>query len=142
MRNEFTVVIEPPTDGDAWFIAYCPEIPEANGQGRTKEEVLESLREGIALALEMRREEGLRGVTAKVIRETIVVERSETIYSVTSGGTAAGFYARAGRIRCGSILPPVHASRFHDNEIDNRLAQTICRRLRIPIIGRHNGAVA
>ena len=48
MRNEFTVVIEPPTEDDPWFIAYCPEIPEANGQGRTKEEVLENLRDGIA----------------------------------------------------------------------------------------------
>jgi predicted RNase H-like HicB family nuclease len=74
MRNEFTAVIEPPADGDPWFVAYCPEIPEANGQGRTKEEVLENLRDGIALALEMRREEGLRGVPEKAIREMIVVE--------------------------------------------------------------------
>jgi hypothetical protein len=31
MHNEFTAIIE--KDGD-WFIAYCPEIPGANGQGR------------------------------------------------------------------------------------------------------------
>jgi len=74
MRNEFTAVIEPPTEEDPWFIAYCPEIPEANGQGRTKEEVLDNLRDGIVLALEMRREEGLRGVPPKAFRETIVVE--------------------------------------------------------------------
>ena len=35
MHNEFIAVIE--RDGD-WFIGYCPEIPGANGQGRTKEE--------------------------------------------------------------------------------------------------------
>ena len=29
MRNEFTAVIE--RDGE-WFIAYCPEVPGANGQ--------------------------------------------------------------------------------------------------------------
>ncbi len=46
MRHEFTAVIE--RDGD-WFIAYCPEIPGANGQGRTKEEACESLAEAIAL---------------------------------------------------------------------------------------------
>jgi len=74
LRNEFTAVIELPTEDDPWFIAYCPEIPEANGQGRTKEEVLENLREGIALALEMRREDGLRGVPPEAIRETIIVE--------------------------------------------------------------------
>ncbi len=32
MRNEFTAIIE--RDGD-WFIAYSPEVPGANGQGRT-----------------------------------------------------------------------------------------------------------
>ncbi len=33
MRNEFTAVVE--RDG-RWHIAYSPEIPGANGQGRTK----------------------------------------------------------------------------------------------------------
>ncbi len=33
MANEFTAIIE--RDGD-WYIAYCAEIPGANGQGRTK----------------------------------------------------------------------------------------------------------
>ena len=32
MHNEFTAIIE--QDGD-WFIAYSPEIPGANGQGRS-----------------------------------------------------------------------------------------------------------
>ena len=32
MRNEFTAIIE--RDGE-WYIAYCLEIPGANGQGRT-----------------------------------------------------------------------------------------------------------
>jgi len=70
MRNEFTAVIE--RDGD-WFIAYCPEIPGANGQGRTVEECRKSLAEAIALILEDRREEGLRGVPNDAIRETVTV---------------------------------------------------------------------
>jgi predicted RNase H-like HicB family nuclease len=57
MHNEFTAVIE--RDGD-WFIAYSPEIPSANGQGRTKEEARASLADAIALILEDRREDGLR----------------------------------------------------------------------------------
>lgn len=57
MRNEFTAVIE--KDG-TWFVAYSPEVPGANGQGRSKEEALASLRDAIALVLEDRREDGLR----------------------------------------------------------------------------------
>ena len=70
MTNEFTAVVE--RDGE-WFIAYSPEIPGANGQGRTKEEALKSLSEAIALILEDRREDGLRGVPPDAIRETVTV---------------------------------------------------------------------
>jgi predicted RNase H-like HicB family nuclease len=71
MRNEFTAIIE--RDGD-WFIAYCPEIPGANGQGRTKDEARRSLAEAIALILEDRREDGLRGVPDDADRETLTIE--------------------------------------------------------------------
>jgi len=70
MHNEFTAVFE--RDGE-WFIAYCPEIPGANGQGRTKEEARTSLADAIALILEDRREEGLRGVPPDAERETVTV---------------------------------------------------------------------
>ena len=70
MRNDFTAVIE--RDGD-WFIAYCLEIPGANGQGHTKEECLENLAEAIELILEDRREDGLRGLPEDAIREIITV---------------------------------------------------------------------
>jgi predicted RNase H-like HicB family nuclease len=71
MRNEFTAVVE--REGD-WFVAYCPEIPGANGQGRTKEDCLRSLSEAIALVLEDRRKDGLRGVPPDAIREIVTVE--------------------------------------------------------------------
>lgn len=70
MRNEFTAIIERESD---WYIAYCPEIPGANGQGSTKDEARESLAKAIALILEDRREEGLRGVPPEAIRETVIV---------------------------------------------------------------------
>ena len=70
MHNEFTAVFE--RDGE-WVIAYCPEIPGANGQGRTKDEARESLRHAIALILEDRREEGLRAVPADAERETVIL---------------------------------------------------------------------
>ena len=71
MRNEFTAVFE--REGD-WVIAYCPEIPGANGQGRTKDEARASLAEAIALILEDRREDGLRGLPPDAERETVTVE--------------------------------------------------------------------
>lgn len=58
MRNEFTAIVE--RDG-RWHIAYCPEIP-----GR-------SLADAIALILEDRRKDGLRGVPATASREKVVV---------------------------------------------------------------------
>lgn len=71
MHNEFTAIIE--RDGD-WFIAYCPEIPGANGQGRTREECRESLAEAIALILEDRRQDALRGLPDDTIKEVVVVQ--------------------------------------------------------------------
>lgn len=70
MTNEFTAIIE--LDGE-WYIAYCPEIPGANGQGRTIEECKESLADAIALILEDRREEVLRGIPPEAIRATVTV---------------------------------------------------------------------
>ena len=74
MRNEFTAVFE--RDG-RWFVAYCPEIPGANGQGRTKEEARQSLADAIALILEDRREDGLRGIPSDAERETVIVNEAQ-----------------------------------------------------------------
>jgi predicted RNase H-like HicB family nuclease len=70
MHNEFTAVVE--RDGK-WFVAYCPEIPGANGQGKTKAECLKSLSEAIDLILEDRRDDALRGLPATALRELVAV---------------------------------------------------------------------
>lgn len=70
MHNEFTAIVE--RNGD-WFIAHCPEIPGANGQGRTKEECLKNLSEAINLILEDRREDALRGLPEDTTRELVAV---------------------------------------------------------------------
>ena len=70
MHNEFTAIVE---RDDEWFIAYCPEIPGANGQGRTKEECLASLAQAIELILEDRRDDALLGVPDEAIREIVTV---------------------------------------------------------------------
>ncbi len=70
MRNEFTAIIE--RDGDL-YIAYCPEVPGANGQGQSKAEVLENLSAAISLILEDRRDDALRGLPVDAQKETVVV---------------------------------------------------------------------
>ena len=70
MRNEFTAIVE--QDGP-WYIAYCAEVPGANGQGQSREECLANLREAIALILDQRREDSLRAVPPNAQRELVVV---------------------------------------------------------------------
>ena len=70
MYNEFTAIIE--KDGD-WYIAYCLEIPGANGQGKTIEECKASLAEAISLILEDRREDAMRGLPEDSIREVVAI---------------------------------------------------------------------
>ena len=71
MRNEFTAIIE---QEEAWFVAFSPEVPGANGQGKTPEEAKQSLSEAIALTLEDRRADGMRGLPPEARRETVVVQ--------------------------------------------------------------------
>ena len=68
MINEFTAVVE---RDEEWFVAYSPEVPGANGQGRTKDEALKNLASAIELILQDRREDGLRGVPPDAIREVV-----------------------------------------------------------------------
>ena len=70
MRNEFTAVVE--QDGP-WHIAYCADVPGANGQGETREACLEDLRQAITLILEHRREESLRSLPPEARQELVVV---------------------------------------------------------------------
>jgi predicted RNase H-like HicB family nuclease len=71
MMNEFTAVFE---RDEPWYIAYCPEIPGANGQGKTKEEARASLAAAIALILEDRRHDALRGIPPEAELEIVTVK--------------------------------------------------------------------
>ena len=70
MRNEFTAVVE--QDGP-WYVAYCAEVPGANGQGTSHAECLNSLRAAIVLILEHRRDESLRALPPEAKQEILVV---------------------------------------------------------------------
>jgi predicted RNase H-like HicB family nuclease len=74
MHNEFTAIIE---KDDEWYIAHCPEIPGANGQGRTIQECRKSLMDAINLILEDRRGDSLRGIPGipeDAIKDVIIIE--------------------------------------------------------------------
>jgi predicted RNase H-like HicB family nuclease len=70
MHNEFTAIVE--RDGP-WYVAYCAEVPGANGQGKSREECMANLREAIALILEHRREESLRSLPPDAKQELVVI---------------------------------------------------------------------
>jgi predicted RNase H-like HicB family nuclease len=70
MHNEFTAIIE--RDGD-WFMAQCPEVPEANGQGRTPDEAKLDLAAAIRLVLEDRREDALKAASSDALRDVVTV---------------------------------------------------------------------
>ncbi len=71
MSNIYTAIFE--RDGD-WYIAYCPEVPGANGQGRTRQEARTSLANAIELIFQDRREDALRGLPDDAERDTVAVE--------------------------------------------------------------------
>ena len=70
MHNEFTAIVE---REDEWFIACCPEIPGANGQGKTKSDAIKSLSEVIDLILEDRRADALRGLPEDAEQDIVAV---------------------------------------------------------------------
>jgi predicted RNase H-like HicB family nuclease len=71
MTNEFTAIFE---RDEHWYVAYCPEIPGANGQGKTKDEARASLADAIALILEDRRQDALRGIPPEAELEIVTVK--------------------------------------------------------------------
>ncbi len=70
MHNEFTALIE--KHGE-WYIGSCPEIPEANGQGRTVEDCRQNLADAVALVLLDQREDALRDASQSVVRGTVTI---------------------------------------------------------------------
>jgi predicted RNase H-like HicB family nuclease len=71
MHNEFTAIVE--RDGK-WFVAYCPELPGANGQGRTRAACLKSLAKAIRLILDDRRQDAMRGLPKNATFDLVAVE--------------------------------------------------------------------
>ena len=71
MGNEFTAIIQPAQEGG--YIAFCPEISGANGQGETVEECCQNLKEAIALILEDRRQDAMETISKGAICQKVLV---------------------------------------------------------------------
>ncbi len=71
MKYQFTAVIEP---GEKYLIGSCPEVPEANGQGLTREECLKDLEASIQSVLEFKRDEGLAHIPPQAEKTTLTSE--------------------------------------------------------------------
>ena len=71
MVNRYTAVFEQIGE---WWIGYVEELPGANTQGRTLDEVRENLKEAVRLILETNRDLARRDAEGRdVIREPIAV---------------------------------------------------------------------
>jgi len=69
--EKFTAVFE---QEGGWWIGYVEELPGANTQGQTLEEVRENLKEAVQLVIEANRELVRREIEGKnVIREELIV---------------------------------------------------------------------
>jgi len=70
VKLQFSAVIE---KGERFLIASCPEFPEANGQGKTRDEVLKDLAASIESVLAYRREEALAHASPEAEKTVVVV---------------------------------------------------------------------
>jgi predicted RNase H-like HicB family nuclease len=77
-------------------MVYClqPEIPGANGQGKTKEEARESLAEAIKLILGDRREDGLRGIPPGAIQSSLSETESVLVFRKSVNSNQADLKGR------------------------------------------------
>jgi predicted RNase H-like HicB family nuclease len=70
MEQHYRAVVK--REGEWWF-GWIEEIPGVNCQERTKEELLQTLRETLREAIEMNREDARRSATGDFTEETIAV---------------------------------------------------------------------
>jgi predicted RNase H-like HicB family nuclease len=58
--RQFTAIVHRGEPAEGGFWATCLEVPGANGQGQTKQECLDNLKEAVQLLLDTEREEVFR----------------------------------------------------------------------------------
>jgi predicted RNase H-like HicB family nuclease len=125
MRGEYTALLK--QDGD-WWIGWIEEVPGVNCQERTRDELLESLRETLREALQFNREDPF----AKLVPATM---KSSSPYETAGFAGAldpAWLQAREGRRQAflweNVVLGRRSAVPRH-TEISDILARKICKDL-------------
>ena len=68
LHNEFTAIIE---RDEEWYLGYCPEVPGANGQGKSIDECKKNLADAIALVLQDRRKDAQRGLPGNAVEDVV-----------------------------------------------------------------------
>lgn len=70
MNQKFTAIVQ--KDGPHW-IGWIVEVPGVNGQGRTRDELIDSLRSALREALEMNRSDAFAAAHEPFEQEVIEV---------------------------------------------------------------------
>ena len=70
MKNTFTAVLK---KDKSWWIGWIEEIPGVNCQEKTREELMQSLRETLKEALAFNKKDALSAAGVDFIEETIAV---------------------------------------------------------------------
>jgi predicted RNase H-like HicB family nuclease len=70
MNTEFTAIVK---ESDGWWIGWIEEIPGVNCQGKTKPELMQSLKEVLHEALEFNRAEAISAAGSHFSEERIAV---------------------------------------------------------------------
>ncbi|MGL4401013.1 MAG: type II toxin-antitoxin system HicB family antitoxin [Luteolibacter sp.] len=70
MKSSFTAIAK---EEEGWWIGWIEEVPGVNAQERTKEALLESLREILVEALEFNREEARESARGNYTEEILTV---------------------------------------------------------------------
>lgn len=69
---KLTAIYEKAAEGG--YVGYVAELPGANTQGETMEEVRENLKEAVALLLECYREDAEKNLTASALKEDLILQ--------------------------------------------------------------------
>ena len=69
MPQTYTAVIQ---KDEGWWIGWIQEIPGVNGQERTKDELLVSLKSGLEDILELNREEAINRTEGETFEEVTI----------------------------------------------------------------------
>ena len=69
---KLTAIYEKAEEGG--YVGYVAELPGANTQGETMEEVRENLKEAVALLLECYREEAEKSLSASAMKEDFILQ--------------------------------------------------------------------